>query len=332
MAGIRKGTGRGFSNTLTVSLIVHVAVITIGVLLFNSPPKKIFTPVYTVDIVAPVPGSKTPEKVKKQQSATETAPAPKKEEARPVPIEKTEPEAAVKTKKVEPQRPAPVKKEAVRERVIEKPAPEAKQKVSIAKKVEEITKKKEREKEEGLVASSIEEIKKRQEERSREVSREIEDIRKSLASSKKAAPAPRADEKAAPPASNKQAGGAGSSSAGAAATPGTRIGYGGKSGVTSDNLQEKYREYYNLLHDRIHEQWIFPRGFDYEKVSIIVSIRIDRSGNLIKGWLEESSGNRSFDDSLLNATKKAAPFPPLPVDYEENFLEVGLRFCPGCQE
>jgi outer membrane biosynthesis protein TonB len=40
------------------------------------------------------------------------------------------------------------------------------------------------------------------------------------------------------------------------------------------------------------------------------------------------SGNQQFDTSVMNAVKKANPLPPLPDDFRESFLEIGIRFIP----
>ncbi|MDP2690468.1 MAG: cell envelope integrity protein TolA [Deltaproteobacteria bacterium] len=322
MAGLLKGNGPGFEKVLTGSLVLHIAVITLALLFFNAPKRKIFTPVYTVDLVATGPKAKASAKKSPPPPVKEESPAPVEPKAAAEPIAEPAPPKAVK--KSEPVKaPLPVKKEAAQETVKMKPRTE--EKVSITDKIEEIARKKEREKEEALLSSSIDDIKKKQQEQSREVSERLEDIRKRLAAQEASARAAR------PPAGSKDAP---RPPAQAAQAPdsGARTGFIGRSGITSENLQTQYREYYNIIHDRVHGQWIYPRGFEYEKVTVIVSIRIDRSGNLIKSWLEESSGNRSFDDSLINATRKAAPFPPLPVDLEGNFLDVGLRFCPKCPE
>lgn len=101
-------------------------------------------------------------------------------------------------------------------------------------------------------------------------------------------------------------------------------------GAARANLEEKYSAYYGVLRDKVQENWIYPQGLKDNKISVIVSIKIERSGKLLEVSVEKSSGNKAFDASLLTAIKKAAPFPPLPVDLEGSFLETGLRFCPGC--
>ncbi|MFQ5354795.1 MAG: energy transducer TonB [Thermodesulfobacteriota bacterium] len=101
-------------------------------------------------------------------------------------------------------------------------------------------------------------------------------------------------------------------------------------GLRAESLEIKYKAYFSLIRDHVQRNWIVPESFDNEKVSVIVSIRIGRNGDLIKSWVEKGSGSRQFDDSLLKAVKKASPFPPLPQDFTEDILETGLRFCPRC--
>lgn len=320
----------GFSKVLGGSVILHIIIIALGAYLFSGSPKKVFTPVYTVDLVAPGPRTKSPDQSKaaalpvvapEPVTAPEPAITPEPATA-PEPIKKTGP---VKMKTAaEPEKKAAVKKEAARETVKITQKVPAREPVSISDRINEIAKKKEREQEQELLTSRIEELKKQQEARSEAVARRVEAIKKQIASK------PQTTAGATPagqPARDATQGGGGGSSA-----TGTRIGFAGSSGITSENLQTKYREYYNIIKGRIDEHWVYPKGFEYEKISVIVSIRIDRNGNLISSWLEESSGHRRFDDSLLSATKKASPFPPLPVDFEGNFLEVGLRFCPTCKD
>ncbi len=97
-------------------------------------------------------------------------------------------------------------------------------------------------------------------------------------------------------------------------------------------IEARYPAYYSLIRDRVQAAWIYPEGFNANDVSIVISIKIGRSGRLIDSWVEKGSGNRSFDESLINAVRKASPFPPLPQDFNSVYLETGLRFCPLCKE
>ncbi|HBG47193.1 MAG TPA: cell envelope integrity protein TolA [Deltaproteobacteria bacterium] len=96
------------------------------------------------------------------------------------------------------------------------------------------------------------------------------------------------------------------------------------------NLESRYPAYYGVIKARVENNWVYPPGLKDRSISVIVSIRIARSGKILEAAVEKSSGNQAFDESLLSAVWKASPFPPLPVEFEGNYLETGLRFCPGC--
>ncbi|MBI5493092.1 MAG: cell envelope integrity protein TolA [Deltaproteobacteria bacterium] len=176
--------------------------------------------------------------------------------------------------------------------------------VSVAvKRLAENIKKKQ---ESALVSSKVEDIRKKKEADSKYASERLGEIRKELGSKNETAVTPQ--------------------------SPAQGAGTGGGRGLSGGNLQAKYPAYYNIIHDRVQENWIYPEGFELSKVSVIASMRISRAGALMDVWLEKSSGNARFDQSLLDAVKKAAPFPPLPQDLDGSQLETGLRFCPNCTE
>ncbi len=100
--------------------------------------------------------------------------------------------------------------------------------------------------------------------------------------------------------------------------------------LTQGNLSTRYPAYYALIRDRVQENWKYP--FQDDKVLVTISMKIDKTGALLEVTLEKGSGNALLDASLINAVKKAAPFPALPHGFEGDFLETGLRFCQGCTE
>jgi colicin import membrane protein len=89
--------------------------------------------------------------------------------------------------------------------------------------------------------------------------------------------------------------------------------------------------YLSFLRDQVQSEWSYPEVMRTRDLSVIVSIKIDRAGQLVKLKVEKSSGNPRFDDSLLRAVKKAAPFNPLPESIKGSHFETGLRFCPTCK-
>lgn len=224
-------------------------------------------------------------------------------------------------KNIEPQKEAvkkapdkiePVKKEAVKEKAASKEKPEAKPKQTVKikdnakaskekaeledtlKKVSENVKKKE---EAAALEARLDSIRKKQETESKEVAKKLDALKKEIGTRQTAKTGAQAD------------------------------------GVSSGKLlAAKYPAYYGIIRDKVQTQWIYPEGFNAENVSIIISIKIGRNGKLLDSFVEKSSGNTRFDESLLSAVKKASPFPPLPQDFQGNYLETGLRFCPVCKE
>lgn len=107
-------------------------------------------------------------------------------------------------------------------------------------------------------------------------------------------------------------------------------GQAGAGGVSAESLDVKYRAYLIQITERVQEQWEFPAELERSGISVIVSLKIGKDGKLINSWVEKSSGYTLFDESLMKAVTRAAPYPALPAGFEGDFLEVGLRFCPGC--
>lgn len=79
--------------------------------------------------------------------------------------------------------------------------------------------------------------------------------------------------------------------------------------------------YYALVIQRIQNEWIHP---EYDSsLEVIISIRMDKDGNVTDYKIEESSGNKRFDLTAVHAIKKASPLPPHPVERE---IEMRFRY------
>lgn len=100
--------------------------------------------------------------------------------------------------------------------------------------------------------------------------------------------------------------------------------------VPLDKSEEKHAAYYGYVGNRVNEYWTYPAELYRENVEVIVSVKLGRDGKLLDSKIEKSSGSRAFDESLLDAVKKAGPFAPLPRDFDGDFLETGLRYCSAC--
>ena len=107
-------------------------------------------------------------------------------------------------------------------------------------------------------------------------------------------------------------------------------GPGGSASGSPSLLDIKLGDYYNEIWAKIKKGWTIPENLsvkkeDWETIIILV---IDRDGKLQKSWFEKRSGNNLYDQSTVRAIKKADPFPPLPKEWSEKTLEIGIRFHP----
>jgi colicin import membrane protein len=297
--GILKGAKQGFTRTIAGSFILHILVIAAALFLFNSEPRTFFSPVYTVNLVAPGP-VKRDETVKKRVAVEAPVEKPVEQPVtKPVekPVKKAEP-APLPEKKARVRLPDPAKPT---EKAIAIKPKETNLDDAIKKIAAEVKKKDDR----SLLDSRIEELKKKRAAESKDVASRLEDLKKEISGAgAQAKPAPRAAE-----------------------APQT----GASGGIKREDLEARYPAYFSLIHDRVQDEWsIHSEDLKDSKLSIIVSVRIARSGKLLETHIEKSSGDSHFDGSLIKAIRKAE-FPPLPQDFEGDSLETGFRFCPGCK-
>lgn len=218
-------------------------------------------------------------------------------EARP------EPAPAVREETAKPERQeAPAAKSA--------PAPTVKIKektASVDDALKSITEKVKKRTDEADLSTSIEDIRKRVEAK-KEATAKLSRLREDLNTRDSRPAAPEAAKRPSPRESTARTGSAGA------------------------GLESKYPAYYGIIRDRVQQNWIYPPGAKDSHAAVIISLKIARSGKILDASVEKSSGNPVFDESLLSAVWKASPFPPLPAEFEGNYLETGLRFCPGCQQ
>jgi colicin import membrane protein len=92
--------------------------------------------------------------------------------------------------------------------------------------------------------------------------------------------------------------------------------------VTDSEMQV----YVAMARERVKGFWVIPDTLSSEKdLKAVIIIEIDQRGHVKGSRFEQSSGNRSFDQSAMRAVSKAAPFPPPPGQVP---LEIGLIFQP----
>ncbi|MFQ5721363.1 MAG: TonB family protein [Candidatus Aminicenantales bacterium] len=89
-----------------------------------------------------------------------------------------------------------------------------------------------------------------------------------------------------------------------------------------------YTYYLQIIMDKVSNNWFTSlvepglRG----KFQVTVYFKIYKSGHISDLKIEESSGLRSLDLSALRAIQTSTPFPPLPKEYDEEYLGIHLIF------
>jgi protein TonB len=60
-----------------------------------------------------------------------------------------------------------------------------------------------------------------------------------------------------------------------------------------------------------------------------IVVEIGKDGQLLDVALEKSSGDALYDEGAVRAIINAAPFPPLPTEYDKPLLRFWVEFRPG---
>lgn len=96
--------------------------------------------------------------------------------------------------------------------------------------------------------------------------------------------------------------------------------------ISNDSTTEKtgFGSYMDNLQSNIKSNW-FPGRVKHPQQTV-VHLKIDKSGNLMKVNILQSSGNKKFDKAALGAVYETAPFSSLPSEFQENFIDIKLTF------
>lgn len=82
--------------------------------------------------------------------------------------------------------------------------------------------------------------------------------------------------------------------------------------------------YMNALKKHVKEGWHWLAANEDLRAEVRVNILPD--GQIQDVRIEESSGNRNFDDSVVRAVYKASPVPPAPAELYQEFSDVRFTF------
>ncbi len=105
----------------------------------------------------------------------------------------------------------------------------------------------------------------------------------------------------------------------AAGTASEGAGYGVGAGTGSAGIQQDldFLLYYRTVQEKIKKAWSFTGGSNDLTATVDFSIAAD--GTLTSVKIATGSNDPSFDDSVLRAIRRAAPFPPPPEKYRSEF-------------
>ena len=82
--------------------------------------------------------------------------------------------------------------------------------------------------------------------------------------------------------------------------------------------------YMQDVRDKIQKSWNPPEVMEEGRVDLI--FKIDKSGDLISYQIKQGSGNHLYDESAIEALKKASPFKILPADCNREYITVKYSF------
>lgn len=134
-----------------------------------------------------------------------------------------------------------------------------------------------------------------------------------------------------------QAGGTGTGTGGSGGGGGSglRIGVGEGSGGFGGGYVDPlgtasfpYAYYLQIIIDRVSANWFTAiNNLDYTgEYQSVIYFKIQRNGQISDLKIEQSSGLPALDLSARRAVELAAPFPPLPPDFESEYLVIHLIF------
>lgn len=106
---------------------------------------------------------------------------------------------------------------------------------------------------------------------------------------------------------------------------GAALGAGGRGGPGIVKGMD-YVIYQNRMLSTIKNNWVWvgPRG----NIKVVVHFNIKDNGEIVGLKIVQSSGNASYDDSVLRAVRKSSPLPALAESIRNGFSEVELAFRP----
>lgn len=104
---------------------------------------------------------------------------------------------------------------------------------------------------------------------------------------------------------------------------------GSPAGVASLSLDVSdfpFTYYLRQIQQKVTEKWVHPARTAERALSVVVLFEISRDGQIATPKVERSSGSVWYDQAALRAVMDAAPFPPLPQEFQARSLRVHFGF------
>lgn len=99
-------------------------------------------------------------------------------------------------------------------------------------------------------------------------------------------------------------------------------------GLKIDTKDFPFAYYLTILQNRVQNNWNPPyqTSTQQEKMSTIVGFQVLRTGKIANISVEKSSGRYLYDQAAQRAVYSANPLPPLPDEFNGEFLSVHIEF------
>ena len=104
---------------------------------------------------------------------------------------------------------------------------------------------------------------------------------------------------------------------------------GSSAGVGSLSLNVSdfpFTYYLRQIQQKVSEKWVHPARTTERGLHVVVLFEIARDGQVATPTVEKSSGSVWYDQAALRAVMEAAPFPPLPQEFQPESLRVHFGF------
>ncbi len=90
----------------------------------------------------------------------------------------------------------------------------------------------------------------------------------------------------------------------------------------------KYSFYLKKVKQKIEEIWVYPKtAFEREEEGIaVIKFSIGESGNITSSQIIESSGSNNLDQGTIDVVRSAAPYEPLPREFNISQLNIVATF------